>query len=62
MKAVVDKKYGPPEALKLEEVSKPIPSDDEVLVEVHAPSVDYSEAKSGISSIGTARTFLKEGT
>jgi NADPH:quinone reductase-like Zn-dependent oxidoreductase len=43
MKAIVYTEYGPPDVLKLEEVSKPSPSDDEVLVEVHAASVNYPD-------------------
>ena len=39
MKAVVNHVYGSPDVLKLEEVAKPSPKDDEVLVEVHASSV-----------------------
>ena len=42
MKAIVCTKYGPPDVLKLEEVEKPTPGDDEVLVEVRAASVTYS--------------------
>jgi NADPH:quinone reductase-like Zn-dependent oxidoreductase len=42
MKAIVCTKYGLPNVLKLEEVQKPTPGDDEVLVEVHAASVTYS--------------------
>ncbi len=43
MKAIVCTKYGPPDALKFEEIPKPTPSDDEVLVEVHAASVVFSD-------------------
>jgi NADPH:quinone reductase-like Zn-dependent oxidoreductase len=40
MKAVVCTKYGPPEALQIKEVEKPAPRDNEVLVRVHAASVN----------------------
>jgi NADPH:quinone reductase-like Zn-dependent oxidoreductase len=43
MKAMVYTKYGPPDVLQLKEVAKPVPQDDEVLVEVHAASVNYSD-------------------
>jgi NADPH:quinone reductase-like Zn-dependent oxidoreductase len=43
MKAMVFHKYGSPDVLKLEEVQKPIPSDDEVLVKVHAASANYAD-------------------
>ncbi len=40
MKAIVCTKYGPPDGLQLQEVAKPTPKEDEVLVKVHAASVN----------------------
>src|SRR6266568_4030594 len=43
MKAMLYHTYGSPDVLKLEEVQKPVPQDDEVLVQVHATSVNAGD-------------------
>lgn len=40
MKAIVYDNYGSPDVLRLEEVPKPAPADDQVLVNVHAVSIN----------------------
>src|SRR5258708_15754840 len=40
MRAVVYDTYGPPEVLRLEDVERPIPREDEVLVKVRASTVN----------------------
>ena len=43
MKAVVRQVYGPPEVLRLEEVAKPVPADDEILIRVRAASINLGD-------------------
>src|SRR5512140_13965 len=43
MKAIVYTRYGSPDVLHLEDVARPVPKDDEVLVKVYAASVNAAD-------------------
>lgn len=43
MRAVVYDTYGPPEVLRLQEVERPVPKNDEVLIKVHASAVNRTD-------------------
>ena len=43
MRAVVHDRYGSPEVLRLEDMERPVPADDEVLVKVHATTVTRTD-------------------
>jgi NADPH:quinone reductase-like Zn-dependent oxidoreductase len=43
MKAVVQDRYGPPEVLRIVDVERPVPKDDEVLIRIHATTVTQTD-------------------
>ena len=43
MRAVVHDRYGPPDVLRLADVAQPVPQEAEVLVRIHATTVNRSD-------------------
>lgn len=43
MKAIVYEKYGSPDVLQLKEIAKPSPADDQLLIKIHAVSINGSD-------------------
>ena len=53
MRAVVHDRYGPPEVLRVDEVERPVPKEDEVLVRVHATTVTRTDC-----GVRSAKPFI----
>ena len=53
MRAVVYDHYGPPEVLRFEDVPRPVPKDDAVLVRIHATTVNRTDC-----GVRSAETFV----
>jgi NADPH:quinone reductase-like Zn-dependent oxidoreductase len=60
MRAVVHDRYGPPDVLRVGDVERPVPDDDEVLVGVHASTVTRGDAM-GVRSVDYRFTRLVTG-
>jgi NADPH:quinone reductase-like Zn-dependent oxidoreductase len=60
MRAVVYDRYGPPEVLRIEDVERPVPKEDEVLIRVHATTVNRLDVhtREANRSSGQAVMFL----
>ena len=60
MRAVVHDRYGPPEVLRVAEVDRPVPNEDEVLIDVYASTVTRGDTM-GVRSVEYRFTRLFTG-
>jgi len=58
VRAVVYDRYGPPEVLRLEEVERPVPGDDQVLIRIHASTVNRTDCGWRAAAPFITRAFL----
>ncbi len=57
MRAVVHDRYGPPDVLRLEDVERPVPKENEVLVKVHVTTVTRTDTGLRSAEYFFARAF-----
>lgn len=55
MKAVVYTQYGSPDVLQIREMAKPVPTDDQLLIKIHAVSINGSDRENLIGKPGYVR-------
>jgi NADPH:quinone reductase-like Zn-dependent oxidoreductase len=58
MKAVVYDRYGPPDVLRIENVDRPVPKEDEVLVKVRATTVTRADVHTREANRSSGRTMM----
>ena len=58
MQAALQERYGPPEVVRVTDVERPVPTDDEVLVRVQAASVNRADLDGLGPRPGFVRLFL----
>ena len=57
MRAVVYDRYGPPDVLRVEDVERPVPAADEVLVRIHASTVTRTDCGFRSAEVFVSRFF-----